>query len=251
MAVHSRPRATPHDVATFYEKLVFPSRTSHAAYAALVPQEPGERIGDFGCGQSLFYDALRAYEPAPVFLDLSMAALRSIDYGARVRGDLFHLPFVDGRFDRIFCIGVLHHLPEPGGALVELARVLRAGGGLVIGVYAPGTVQARLRRMHDLSARPVWRALWSAVTAQMIRVRYARKGQKLQTADVRARTRDFLEVPFVRYVEPDFFAAPAHAAGLRLREVRRISGMNLLVFTRDDARDAPSTGGGSPGGVRT
>ena len=231
MAVHSRS-ATPGDVANFYEKLVFPSRTSHAAYAALVPQQPGERIGDFGCGQSLFYEALRGYSPAPVFLDLSMAALRAMGQGARVRGDLFHLPVQTASFDRIFCIGVAHHLPEPAPAVAEMARVLRPGGTLVLGVYAPGTVQARLRTLYDASRNPLWRGAVAGATRQLIRLRHARNGHALAAEDIQLRARDFLDVPFVRYVEPQFFAGLAGEEGLTLRTVERISGMNLLVLGR-------------------
>src|SRR5262245_14701012 len=139
--VSSRKR--PQDVGDFYARLVFPSRTSHPEYAELVPERHGERIGDFGCGQSLFYEALRGYQPSPVFFDLSMRALQTLDHGSPVRGDLYDLPFPTATFDRIFCIGVVHHFPEPEGALREIARVLRHGALLTIGVYAPGTAQAK------------------------------------------------------------------------------------------------------------
>ena len=220
------------DVADFYERLVFPSRSSHPEYSHFVSHEAGERVGDLGCGQSLFYDTLRDYKPIPVFLDLSMAALRTIDYGARVRGNLFQLPFANAIFDRLLCVGVVHHLPEPLGALEEMARVLKRGGTLVLGVYAPGTIQARLRMLHNASRNIVWRAAVVKLTEQLIRTRHAYRGHTLKAEDVQLRARDFLEVPFVRYIAPEFFIGLAASAGLSLLRLQRISGMNILVFER-------------------
>ena len=220
------------DVAAFYERLVFPSRSSHPEYAALVPQGTGQVVGDFGCGASLFHEALRGYSPTPTFFDVSMNALRSIAHGNRVRGDVFALPFRTGAFDRIFCIGVVHHLPEPQAALQEIGRVLRAGGVLVLGVYAPGTLPALLRRLHDASRWRPWRRAVFGSTRALIGLRYRARGNPLAAADVDLRTRDFLEVPFVRYVEPDFYAGLAARAGFTLQARQRIAAMNVLELRR-------------------
>jgi SAM-dependent methyltransferase len=206
---------------------------SHPEYARLVPGRRGERVGDFGCGQSLFYEALRRHEPPSVFLDLSMNALRTIDYGLRVvRADLNRLPFRDGAYDRILCIGVLHHLPARTAALGEMARVLRPAGALVLGVYAPRSLQARLRRLHDAcSARP-WRALLLLATALLILTRYRARGNPIDAREAMTRARDFLEVPFVRYAAPDLYAQEAAPAGLRLEATERIAAMNILLLRR-------------------
>lgn len=49
-----------------------------------------------------------------------------------VRGDARHLPFASGSFDSGTCLDVLEHLPRPEEAISELARVIRAGGILVL-----------------------------------------------------------------------------------------------------------------------
>lgn len=46
--------------------------------------------------------------------------------------DLTALPFPDESFDLVLCLEVLEHIPEPGAALAELARVCR--GDLVVSV---------------------------------------------------------------------------------------------------------------------
>ena len=42
------------------------------------------------------------------------------------------LPFRDGCFDAVACIEALEFLPHPPSALAEMARVLRAGGHLLV-----------------------------------------------------------------------------------------------------------------------
>jgi len=56
-------------------------------------------------------------------------------HGGVLRGDVFHLPFADGAFDRVICSEVMEHVHDYGAAARELARVLRPGGTL--GVTIP------------------------------------------------------------------------------------------------------------------
>jgi SAM-dependent methyltransferase len=225
-------RRTERAVAEFYDRLVFPSRSSDPAYRALLPATPGERIGDFGCGQSLFHDALRAYAPPPIFLDLSMNALRTIEHGHRVRADLAGLPFKSGVFDRILCIGVLHHLPDRAPALRHLARVLRPRGRLILGVYSPRSVQSILRRLHEASSARAWRRFVAWGTRRLLEARYRRAGTPLAPEDSRRRARDFLEVPYVRYAPAADYVREAERFGLRAAGLGRISGMNIIHLER-------------------
>ncbi len=48
-----------------------------------------------------------------------------------LRGDIAALPFLDGRFDLVFCRFVLVHATSPGADLAEMARVTRPRGQVV------------------------------------------------------------------------------------------------------------------------
>ena len=48
------------------------------------------------------------------------------------QGDAEDLPYEDGSFDLVIGHAFIHHLPVPGAAIAEMARVLRPGGTLVI-----------------------------------------------------------------------------------------------------------------------
>ena len=52
--------------------------------------------------------------------------------GPDVAADVAALPFRDGAFDAIKMTEVLEHVPDPGAALTECRRVLRARGHVVI-----------------------------------------------------------------------------------------------------------------------
>lgn len=59
------------------------------------------------------------------------------------------LPFADGYFDLIFSLGVLHHVPDTGGAIRALATKLSFGGVLLLYLY------------YAFDNRPRWfRMLW-------------------------------------------------------------------------------------------
>jgi len=47
-------------------------------------------------------------------------------------GDVSHMPFADGSFDLIVCQAAFKNFSQPGRALDEMHRVLRAGGTAII-----------------------------------------------------------------------------------------------------------------------
>ncbi len=102
----------------------------------LLELAPGLSVLDVGCG--LGDDVRRmARLVAPggraVGLDasrglLSKARPRGAEPGAFVLSDARRMPFADGSFDRCRTERTLQHLPDPAGAVREMARVLKPGG---------------------------------------------------------------------------------------------------------------------------
>ena len=52
-----------------------------------------------------------------------------------VQMNLFRPPFAEGTFDLVICNGVLHHTSDPEGGFHALARKLKPGGHVIIGLY--------------------------------------------------------------------------------------------------------------------
>jgi SAM-dependent methyltransferase len=54
--------------------------------------------------------------------------------GTDIVSDICSIPVENGAFDNVLCTEVLEHVPDPAGALRELARVARPGGVLLVTV---------------------------------------------------------------------------------------------------------------------
>lgn len=65
-----------------------------------------------------------------------------------------HLPLDDASVDLVSMIRVMHHLPDPGPTLREIARVLRPGGRALIEVANSAHVLNRLRYAKRLRGVP-------------------------------------------------------------------------------------------------
>jgi SAM-dependent methyltransferase len=101
----------------------------------------GKTVLDAGCGMGRHLYYVARYAAEAIGMDFS----RSVDaaYGNTchlraahvVQGDLLHAPFRPASFDLIYCLGVLHHLPDPEEGLRSLLRYLKPGGELRIYVY--------------------------------------------------------------------------------------------------------------------
>ena len=63
-------------------------------------------------------------------MELAGAALAAHRVPARIHASLESLP--DAYFDRVICTEVIEHASAPGDLLLEIARVLKPGGRLVV-----------------------------------------------------------------------------------------------------------------------
>ncbi|XP_061916312.1 probable tRNA methyltransferase 9B isoform X1 [Entelurus aequoreus] len=105
----------------------------------LLDQPPGSIVADIGCGNGKYLDINKE-----VF-KLGCDVCRPLVDIAWSRGhevqmcDGLHLPYRDGCFDAVLSIAVIHHLSTKERrirAIKEMARTLRAGGRIMIYVWA-------------------------------------------------------------------------------------------------------------------
>ena len=110
---------------------------------------PGERVLDLGCGAGRFVAALRDAGAEPVGVEIAQAAL---DRAARnapgadlrlLEGD-GSLPLEHASVDVVWCSEVLEHVPDTAHLLLEVRRVLRPGGRLLVTVPFHGRVKGTL-----------------------------------------------------------------------------------------------------------
>lgn len=119
------------------------------------PDAPTDRLGEgrpaevlvAGCGTGQHaIKVAQMYAPSRIVaIDLSRASLayakrKSEELGmTQIRfacGDLLACDALGMEFDLIECVGVLHHLGDPGEGLRRLARLLRPQGAMLLGFYS-------------------------------------------------------------------------------------------------------------------
>jgi SAM-dependent methyltransferase len=113
----------------------------------LAEARPGERVLDLGCGAGRFVAALRDAGADPVGVELAAAALeraRRVAPGADLRlveadGSL---PLDHASADLVWCSEVLEHVADTAHLLLEVRRVLRPGGRLLVTTPFHGRIKA-------------------------------------------------------------------------------------------------------------
>ena len=109
-----------------------------AAAVAAAGIEPGTVVADVGTGTGFLAEAAMNAGARVIGIDVSDAMLEQArsrfagrPFEARA-GDADALPLADGEAAVVMANMVLHHAPDPPGAIREMARALRPGGRLVI-----------------------------------------------------------------------------------------------------------------------
>ena len=100
----------------------------------------GATVVDVGCGTGRALPAMRdAVGDGGIVIGidltpemLTVASLQSTSQFQLLLADARRLPLADSSVDVVFAAGLVQHLPDPRAGLVELARVTRRGGRLII-----------------------------------------------------------------------------------------------------------------------
>jgi SAM-dependent methyltransferase len=144
----------------------------------------GVLLLDAGCGTGLFSQAACRRRALVTSMDLGEALLAEVAKkcdSTRVVGDVLALPFVDRTFEVVVCTEVIEHVSEPTSAVVELMRVLRPGGTLVLTtpnrIWHPAIRLAgalKLRPYEGLENWVGWRALERSIESAGLVIRQRR-----------------------------------------------------------------------------
>jgi SAM-dependent methyltransferase len=180
-------------VRCFYEQAPFPgypprdslewlrARAGRSEFARLLDAAipPDARVADVGCGTGQMALYLARSNRLVLGADLTRASLQLGANAARrygldrvqfVETDLHRSGLQKGAFDVVYSSGVLHHTPNPRAAFARVAKLAKAGGMIVVGVYNSfARIPFRLRRFfgrvsdsvlrdreHQLDRRQAW-----------------------------------------------------------------------------------------------
>jgi len=125
----------------FRRELASEERAMLDQIAQLAQISPTDRVLDVACGTGVVSFVLAPQAREVVGIDISpgmLAKARAIRHRRGIRnvhfvlGEARHLPFRDEQFDAVICRLAIHHFPQPELEIREMARVLKAGGRLVI-----------------------------------------------------------------------------------------------------------------------
>lgn len=177
----------PSDVRTdtvrgFYTESPFPNyppeeslsglrgKASRSEFARLLDRAiPGDaRVVEIGCGTGQMSLFLATADRVVIGADLTRASLAlgaeaASRWGVKgltfVETDLRSPGLAEGAFDVVYSSGVLHHTPDPRASFASVARLVKPGGIVVLGLYNayarfPHRMRRAVARMTRLKVVP-------------------------------------------------------------------------------------------------
>jgi len=133
----------------------------------------GQLVLEVGGGAGRFTEQAASTGATVVSLDYSSAVDANYrNNGMRenvliVQGDLYQMPFPTEYFDRVFCLGVLQHTPDPASSFAALVDAVKPGGSLAVDVYARTFAAYWLHARYWV--RPLVRAIPNAQLYSLVR----------------------------------------------------------------------------------
>lgn len=130
-------------------------KIEHDAVISLLPDVRGLTVLDAGCGTGRYLRELTCRGARAVGIDLSTAMLSHAraTTTSLARADLRALPFKSATIDVIVCGLALGDIAELELSVIEMARVLKAGGAMVYSVVHPSGASFGWSRTFDAAGR--------------------------------------------------------------------------------------------------
>ena len=202
---------------------------------------PGAWLLDVGCGPGRATVKVLDLDIDVIAFDVSKAAVRQAEerhrrggYPARATffaADATRFPVRKAALDCVLVYGVLHHVPDPRAACLEIARVLRPGGKY-LGSENNETVFRRafewLQRL-----RPLWYE--EAGPEALISDRTLREGFRGTGVEVETRSSVYLPPHLLNLLPPGlgrFLLGATDAVGNAIPGLRRNGGLVLVEGTK-------------------
>lgn len=108
--------------------------------AGIVVRRRGLHVADIGCGNGWLSEMMADRGSSVVGVDLGLDSITRASRRLSVKhpripfilGDVYRLPLADSQFDAAVASEMVEHLDSPFDAIVELARIVKPGGEVVI-----------------------------------------------------------------------------------------------------------------------
>ena len=125
-------------------------------FPALLGASPGQSILDVACGLGRLLEAAREFELELAGIDISAVAVaearRNVPEAAIAQGNAESLPYANGSFDHVTCIGSLERVLDQDAALAEMLRVGKPAAKYCVLVRNADTLRWKTRTMAALFA---------------------------------------------------------------------------------------------------
>jgi ubiquinone/menaquinone biosynthesis C-methylase UbiE/DNA-binding MarR family transcriptional regulator len=134
-----RSQTWAESVAGRMERQYSPGRTWEATARALIGLAELGDVLDIACGDGVLAELLAGHarsitgvDISPTLIAAARARLKGEPNVELLEGDMHRLPFESARFDQVFLMHALAYTKHAPEVIREAARVLRAGGRLVV-----------------------------------------------------------------------------------------------------------------------
>ena len=101
----------------------------------------GEIMLEAGCGAGRFTEQAVKTGALVISFDYSYSVEANYENNGGnenlliLQADIYSMPFENNFFDKVLCIGVLQHTPDVNKSFIELTKVVKKGGSLVVDIY--------------------------------------------------------------------------------------------------------------------
>lgn len=197
-----------------------------------------EFMVEVGSGKGAIARAFQEHRGlVPFCIDLAYGSLRHVRQpplsADGALGSNLRLPLADNVADLVVSYGVIHHTPDPLRCFMELARVLKPGGHLLLNVYnwdnlyrslyffLSPPLKAVRRGLGPKLGDPVLRAtafLPYYLTLWMVLAAVQRRWKPPRFAESYEQFADFFLTPIARFYHANELRTLGDAVGLRLTE---------------------------------